>query len=240
MKRILSILLSSIFILSSFISCQRNSAQIKSLQRLEEGVSNPTTIQELEDAISKYQSRIDDLVTAEAQVGIWYKILGTRYLDKRMYGKALECFQKAAGYYPDNANLFYYIGVCARQMGIASIGVNNTATATQKDYFRMSEKAYLTALDKDPKYYRAMYAIGILYTFQLLEHEKAIPHLEKFVSVQTRDVDGMFALARVYYCTEQYQKAVDLYDKIISLNPGAVKLKEAQDNKEFVINKIYE
>ena len=207
---------------------------------MEEGVSNPTTIQELEDAISKYQSRIDDLVTAEAQVGIWYKILGTRYLDKRMYGKALECFQKAAGYYPDNANLFYYIGVCARQMGIASIGVNNTATATQKDYFRMSEKAYLTALDKDPKYYRAMYAIGILYTFQLLEHEKAIPHLEKFVSVQTRDVDGMFALARVYYCTEQYQKAVDLYDKIISLNPGAVKLKEAQDNKEFVINKIYE
>ena len=163
MKRFLSILLSSIFILSSFISCQRNSAQIKSLQRMEEGVSNPTTIQELEDAISKYQSRIDDLVTAEAQVGIWYKILGTRYLDKRMYGKALECFQKAAGYYPDNANLFYYIGVCARQMGIASIGVNNTATATQKDYFRMSEKAYLTALDKDPKYYRAMYAIGILY-----------------------------------------------------------------------------
>lgn len=240
MKRFLSILLSSIFILSSFISCQRNSAQIKSLQRLEEGVSNPTTIQELEDAIAKYQSRIDDLVTAEAQVGIWYKILGTRYLDKRMYGKALECFQKAAGYYPDNANLFYYIGVCARQMGIASIGVNNTATATQKDYFRMSEKAYLTALDKDPKYYRAMYAIGILYTFQLLEHEKAIPHLEKFVSVQTRDVDGMFALARVYYCTEQYQKAVDLYDKIISLNPGAVKLKEAKDNKEFVINKIYE
>ena len=50
----------------------------------------------------------------------------------------------------------------------------------------------------------------------------------------------MFALARVYYCTEQYQKAVDLYDKIISLNPGAVKLKEAKDNKEFVINKIYE
>ena len=54
-------------------------------QKLEEGVESPTTIEELKDAIKKYQERVADIQLAQSQIGIWYKILGTRYLDNKMF-----------------------------------------------------------------------------------------------------------------------------------------------------------
>ena len=45
-----------------------------------------------------------DIQLAQSQIGIWYKMLGTRYIDQKMYGEALKCFQEALKYYPDNQN----------------------------------------------------------------------------------------------------------------------------------------
>ena len=87
------------------LSCAPSYNTIKRMQKIEEDVHNPTTKEELQDAIKKFDARALDLATTEAQVGVWYKILGTRYLDQQLYGKAFECFQKALTYYPDNANL---------------------------------------------------------------------------------------------------------------------------------------
>ena len=100
MKKIIKI---SFALLISFaaISCSPSYNSIKRMQRIEEGVSNPTTKEELEEAIKKYDARAMDLALTEGQIGIWYKILGTRYIDQQMYGKALECFQKALTYYND-------------------------------------------------------------------------------------------------------------------------------------------
>ena len=109
-KTIFAVLFGIIVLLSS---CGVSNKRIIRLQKMEERVGNPTTIEELTDAIAKYDERIADLQLSEQQVGIWYKILGTRYLDNKMYGKALESFQTALKYYPDNQNLYYYVGVCA-------------------------------------------------------------------------------------------------------------------------------
>lgn len=50
---------------------------------------------------------------AEERIGIWYKILGSRYMDQKMYKKALKAFQSALEYYPENQNLFYQAGLAA-------------------------------------------------------------------------------------------------------------------------------
>ena len=76
-----------------FASCSPSYNSVKRMQKLEEGVSNPTTKEELEEALRKYDARAMDLVLTEAQSGMWYKILGTRYLDERMYRKAYEAFR---------------------------------------------------------------------------------------------------------------------------------------------------
>lgn len=225
---------------STFISCSPSYKSVKRMQRMEEDVGNPTTKEEYEEAIKKYEKRALDLSTTEAQTGIWYKILGTRYLDQRMYGQALECFRKAIAFYPDNANLFYYVGVCAGYMANASLDFDASGSNPKKlNYLKLSEEGYERALELNPKYYRAMYGISVLYVFEMNESDKAIPYMERFLETQTKDIDGMFLLARAYYMNYEFDKAANLYDKIIQLNPNPEKVKEAENNKKIVLDAQY-
>jgi len=229
-----------VFVLSS---CSPSYNSIKRMQKMEEGVDNPTTKEELAEALKKYDARAMDLVQTEAQEGVWYKILGTRYLDEQMYGKALESFQKALLYYPNNANLYYYVGICAGYMANTALDYNAKGTATvettKQNYLDLSEKSYLQALSINPNYYRALYGIGVLYVFELNKNAEAIPYLERFLQTQTRDTNAMFVLARAYYSTYQFEKALELYDKIIEINPNKEKTSEAQSNKKIVLDAQY-
>lgn len=117
-----------IFILGS---CNKVTS-IRRLQELEEGVSNPNTEAELKDAIRKYEKRVDDIMIAEERIGIWYKILGSRYMDQKMYKKALKAFQSALEYYPENQNLFYQAGLAASLTAKNSLDFELTGTDIEK------------------------------------------------------------------------------------------------------------
>ena len=226
-------------------SCGASYNTIKRMQKIEEGVSNPTTKEELIEAIRKFDKRSMDLALTDGQIGIWYKILGTRYLDQQEYGKALECFQKALTYYPANYNLYYYVGVCAgflapTYMDYNAEGINSDSVVKRMNYLRLSEDAYLQALSLDPKYYRAMYGLGVLYVFTLDECDKAIPHLEKFLETQKKDTNAMFVLARAYYSVYEFQKACDMYDKIISTTKSSELKSQAQALKQIVLGAMDE
>lgn len=238
-KSVLAVVLSSVVL---FASCSPTYNSVKRMQKLEEGVSNPTTKEELEEAIKKYEARAMDLVLTEAQSGMWYKLLGTRYLDERMYRKAYDAFRQAILYYPDNAHLYYYIAICAGYIANSELDFDakgDIETAERANYLKFSESAYLRALEIDPKYYRAMYGIGVLYVFELDRPADAIPYLERFLDIQKRDSDAMFVLARAYYQTYQFDKAVVLYDQIIALNPNAEKTAEAKANRKVVLDAQY-
>ena len=206
-------------------------------QKMEEGVESPTTIEELKDAIKKYQERVADVQLAQSQIGIWYKILGTRYLDNKMYGEALKCFQEALTYYPDNQNLYYYVGVCAGYMSHAALDYNASGTNEVKyNYLKLAEEAYLRAIAIEDRYVRALYGLGVLYVFELDEPEKAIPHLEKALSIDTKNLDTMFVLARAYYSSYEFDKAIEIYDRIIETTKSEDTKKTAEENKKIVLD----
>ena len=210
------------------------------MQSLEEGVSSPTTIEELKDAIQKYENRVVDVTSAAAQTGIWYKILASRYLDDGMYGEALKYYQKAIEYFPANQNLYYWVGVCAGYMAKSSLDYNGTGNLSQKEnYLKLSESAYLRALELEPTYVRAMYGLAVLYVFDLDESEKAIPLLEKLLTIDTRNTDAMMVLANAYYQNYEFDKAVELYDKIISITTSPEKKAAAEANKKLVLEMAY-
>ncbi|MBO4640006.1 MAG: tetratricopeptide repeat protein [Treponema sp.] len=224
-----------------FVSCGGVSNKtIIRHQKMEEGVDNPTSIEELKDAIKKYQERVADVQLAQSQIGIWYKILGTRYLDNKMYGEALKTFQEALTYYPDNQNLYYYVGVCAGYMSHAALDYNASGTNEVKyNYLKLAEEAYLRAIAIEDRYVRALYGLGVLYVFELDEPEKAIPHLEKALSIDTKNLDTMFVLARAYYSSYEFDKAVAMYDKIIETTKSEDTKKTAEENKKIVLDASY-
>ena len=223
-----------------FISCGPNVNYIKRVQSLEENVSSPTTIEELTDAIEKYQDRVEDIIQADAQTGIWWKILATIYMDQNMYGKALEAFRKAVAYYPANQNLYYWIGVCAGYMSKSSLDFDAVGeNPKHKEYLALSESAYKRALELEPTYARALYGLGVLYAFELDQGDKAIPLLEKLLTIDTKNIDAMFVLARAYYMNYDFQAAVDVYDNIIKLSSSDTNKAEAEANKKVVLNALY-
>lgn len=222
--------------------CSKSNKSIIRMQKLEEGIDHPTSEAELKAAIAKYQTRVADNQLADTQVGVWYKMLAVRYLDAKMYGQALEYFQKAIQFQPTNQNLYYYVGLCAGYMAKASLDYKATGatTTTEKyNYLKLAESAYLRAIELEEKYGRALYGLGILYVFELDQSEKAIPHLEKLLSFDTRNFDAMFVLARAYYTQGDYQKAASLYDKIASQTKSEQKKQEALSNKKIVLDASY-
>jgi tetratricopeptide (TPR) repeat protein len=224
-----------------FVSCGPNTNTIRRMQQLEEGVDSPTTIEELTVAIGKYQNRIEDIINAEVRIGIWYKILAIRYLDNKMYGKALETFRTAIQYYPTNQNLYYYVGVCAGYMAKSSLDFDATGTSSQKNnYYNLAESAYLRAIELEPKYVRALYGLSVLYVFELDRPADAIPYLERAVDIEKRHIDAMFVLARSYYMTGDYDAAVSMYDRILSVPMDKTRKEEAEKNKATILNKAYE
>lgn len=223
-----------------FTSCGVSNKTVQRHLKMEEGVGSPTTIDELKDAIKKYQEHVAETQMAVGQVGIWYKILGTRYLDNKMYGEALDCFKMALLYYPDNQNLYYYVGVCAGYMSHASLDFDATGANDKKyNYLKLAEEAYLRAVSIDDRYTRALYALGVLYVFELDESEKAIPYLEKLLTIDTRHLDAMFVLARAYYTNYEFDKAVSMYDKIIANTKSDERKTEAENNKRIVLEATY-
>ena len=99
----------------------------KRLQNMEKYSGNPGNIEEIKKGIEKYDSEAQELVEKNAKIGIWYKILGTRYLDRKMYGKALESFQSALEFYPENPNLYYYVGVSATYVSHSALDFKSSA-----------------------------------------------------------------------------------------------------------------
>ena len=97
----------------------------------------------MEEAIKKYDARAMDLVTTQAQEGMWYKILGTRYLDEKMYKEAFDAFKQAILFFPTNQNLYYYLGICAGYLANTALDYNATGgldAATQKmNYLNLLE-----------------------------------------------------------------------------------------------------
>jgi len=225
-----------------FFSCNGTNAKtIKRMQALEEGVASPTTEAEIKEAIQKYQTRVEDIALANQQIGIWYKMLGSRYLDNQMYGEALEAFRMATTYYPANQNLYYFVAVCAGFMANQALDYSATGYTAQKfNYLKLAESAYLEAVKLDPKYARALYGIGVLYIFELEEPGKAIPYLETLAEVEKRNVDGLFLLANAYYQTFEFERAMEIYDEIISITTSSEDKAQAEANKRKVLETAYE
>ncbi|MDE5797898.1 MAG: tetratricopeptide repeat protein, partial [Treponemataceae bacterium] len=94
-------------------------------------------------------------------------------------------------------------------------------------------------IEIDPRYVRALYGVSVIYIYYLDEPEKAIPHLEAALEIEKRNTDAMFRLAEAYYRTYEFDKAVELYDRIISLTKDEKRKSLAEQNKKIALDAAY-
>ena len=237
-----ALLILCIFCITCFTGCKKSGKDIlqKRIEDMEKSSGKPMSEEEIKAAIDQYYNDIEEIQQKTMQTAIWYKMLGTRMLTKKEYGTALQYFQKALEITPDNAVLYFYTGECAAFLGNAAMDYEATGNLSKrKYYYDLAEDAYLHALSIDDKYVYARLGIGILYSYQMEDNQAAIPYLEKLLTIDKKNIDAMFVLARSYYITGHYDKAVEYYDKIIDISKVESVRNTAQENKSKVMDKAY-
>jgi tetratricopeptide (TPR) repeat protein len=223
--------------LSGCARADRADAMADQLVEMEGGADREVSIQrveEIEREIRRYHKEVDRTVDATGELGVYYKMLAIEYMRGAMYGAAYDALEQAIAIQPENPILFYYSAVCAARMGKAQV-----ISEDRQRWLDRSEALYRRAITLDPSYADALYGLSVLYVFELGRPEEAEDLLERLLAVESKEIDGRFLLARVYYSLGKLENAIELYREIESLTDVKQIREKALESKEQVERELY-
>lgn len=192
-------------------------------------------IEEIEDLIAQYEKAVDDAVELSAQAGEYYKLLAIEYIDREMYGLALESIHEALRYFPENPLLFYLAGMSSGRMAKAAVN----RPETREEHLSRAEEYYLRAIELDNRFTEALYGLSVLYVFEMDRPMDAEPYLIRLLDKESRHIEAMFLLARVYVYEGRIEEAVELYDRIIEYGQSPAQREQAETNKESLLDRQF-
>ena len=244
MKNKIIKLIIAVFIISITLfgvsMCQKNRERgelARKIFALGGGVQT-ATIDDIKASIAAYERQIDRFVETAAKTGMYWKILASRLQDRGLHGEALEALTRAIYYSPEDPALHYSTGISAGIIAKSAHDYPGRENVERAEYNKLAEQAFLRAIELDSRYLRPRYSLGVLYAFELDRPEEAIPHLELCLEISKNDVDTMFVLARAYYMKRDFQAALDLYDRIISITRVEQKKVDARNNRQLILEQM--
>ena len=211
------------FLLSALVllllsSCDRRDPTADALEFLErteatryEGQEVPRErVRELQQDIEEYEEDVEEVVRKLSQVAVFRKLLAEEFIDQEMYGPALENLQAAMELQPANAVLFYLAGASSAQTGKAFVENQQR----REEHLRLAEEYYLRALELESGYRECLYAISVLYVFELEEPGAAQQYLDRLLEIDPGNTQAQFLKARMFVELGRIEDAADLYGEI--------------------------
>jgi tetratricopeptide (TPR) repeat protein len=156
-----------------------------------------------------------------------------------MHRDALVALERALHFNAEDPVLYYLTGISAGIVAKSVVGFSTGSGSEREHYFSLSENSHKRALNLDGQYAKPMYALGVLYAFELDRPSEAIPMLEQYLKIISSDIPAMFVLARAYFMTGNFEQAVSLYDRIITRTKDAKVRAEAQNNRDLAMERMY-
>jgi tetratricopeptide (TPR) repeat protein len=217
------------------VGCRpQNESMVRQLSELESPdyrAEQPTDerIRELREGIRTHEEIVRQKVQSAIQLSVYHRLLAIEYINRSMYGLALEQLEEAIRIEPENQVLFYYAGIAAARFGKAMMN-----PVEREQHFELAEAYYRRAIALDANYISALYALAVLYVFELDLPTEAEPLLDTVVSRQARNVQAMALLARVYAATGRFDEAARMYGRVAELTDDAEVRREAIRNRDLV------
>jgi len=163
---------------------------------------------------------IDDLssgkIKEEYAVGLFK---GTNHLLDAQYQEAIFQFEEALKLKPDDADLFYYLGICNYKLKQYQAALN---------YFKKTREA---GASNEIYYY-----LGACY-YSLAEYTQAIRNLEKALEADPQDAEAYSLIGTSYYFLGRIQLARDSLAKARELFQKKGDYLNSQDIEDF-LNKL--
>jgi len=214
----------------------RNRTDLAARMAAEEGkAEDDQRIAELKADIRGTEKLVEKTIEAVRDEGTYWRLLGMKYMDYRMWGPAMDAFDKAVAIYPEHSVLLYNRSISASQMALSS-----DTPELRNSYLLRSEAGYRRALAIDPKYSSPMYALAALLVFEMNRPREAAPLLENYLEIERSDINARFLLARVYLEAGMKGDALNLYDEIIRIAGNTSDVRKAEDLYNRVAGGNYE
>ncbi|MCL2609462.1 MAG: tetratricopeptide repeat protein [Treponema sp.] len=190
----------------------------------------PQTVEELMEAIDLYGRRIERHVEDAAQVGVYWKILGSRLASRGLHRHAVGAFEQAIYFTPEDQTLFFMTGQSAAIVAGSIVDFPGADPAERGEFLALAESSFLRAIAMDPVFGRPRLSLGILYVFDLDRPQDAIPQLERYLNISPQDTTAMFVLARAHFVTGGFREAVELYERVLAVSRDQEIRAEAEAN----------
>jgi len=218
------------------VSCNREQQRI--LDRLMETETGEYSgeeidrerVEELEKHIRRYADEVEQMVKDTGKLGIYYKMLALDYLDQEMYGPAEEYFLRALEVYPNNHILHYYTGLAQAQLSGAQSGAAERTAKLEEAAFHQER-----AIELKPDYYDALYALSVLYIFELDKPLSAEEYVLRALDVRSNSINPLFLLARIRVIQGRFEEAVEIYDRIIDESENSEIIERARSNRDRLL-----
>lgn len=130
-------------------------------------------------------------------------LLGQIYYSVDQFEKALSYYKRASGLAPDNAKLYYNLGV---------IHLKLKDETTAKEYFKKAMNLGAT----DPEVFEKL-----SYAFEEFKDlDSAIRTMERSLQYNPDHLPSLFRLGELYYKNKDLLKSAEIYRKIVNRTPG--------------------
>lgn len=199
----------------------------------------PSTVEELRAAIAQYGTEVEKTVAAHERVAGYWRLLAVKYMERGLFGEAYEAALKALRFYPTNSGLYYVAGLSAAFLSRVATAEYGGGQTTRAGWLQASEGAYKESIRLDERNTRSLYGLAVVYSFELEDHEAAIPLLERMLGIDTMNMDALFLYARSLYGAGRMQDAVDVYEKVISSSRIEERRDQAAANKKQILDELY-
>jgi len=161
---------------------------------------------DVKDKITKLEKEeLKDAVTI-SRLAEQYNLIGTFYLERRLWDMAINSFDSSIKYGNRNANSFYSLGLAYANRGIEK------NSADDKDN---AEYNYRKAIEINPDFPDAKYALSIL-LFYHRENGKneALTLINEILVKNNRHYPARFANGRFNYELGNKEKALTIYQEL--------------------------
>jgi tetratricopeptide (TPR) repeat protein len=240
-RRVVLAIVSMVILLSVMLTgC--NEAQKRILQRLMATESgqyrgekvDEQRIAELKNHIKRFSDEVQRLVEDTGQLGIYYKMLALEFMHQEQYGPAREYFLKSLEIYPNNEVVQYYTGLVTAQ----SAGAQPNE-AQRQSYLEEAAYHYERAAELKRNYFEALYALSVLYIYELDRPFEAEQYVQRALEVRSGSEKTKFLLAAIRVQQGRFEEAVEFYDEIMEETEDESMRERARANREQLLGGGY-
>ena len=169
---------------------------------------NDRCFQDVKDKIARLEKEELKDPTTISRLAEQYNLIGTYYLERRLWDMTIDSFNKSIKYGNRNANAFYSIGLAYANRGVE----NNSA-----EDINNAEINYRKAIERSTDLLDAKYALSILLFYHRDNgKDEALTLINEIIVKNRAYYPARFADGRFNYETGNKERALKIYQDLAS------------------------